>query len=222
MCAHDHCPLTAYTVKKKNIDYYKCNKTGCKTNVAAKKMHSKYAALLSQFNIPKPLRPLLHVIIGKMITVDEDESKQTEIVLKKRRTELQNKLKNCKVKYGMGDIDEEIYILTNKNIQEQLDKIELELKKCRENLSNQEKDIDNILAIACKLDDLWQNSSLELSQKIQNLVFPHGILWDKEIDDYRTFDENEALSVIARISATCKIKKEGISNEILSSVKACA
>lgn len=41
LCFKDHTPFTAYTVKKKNIDYYKCNLNGCKTNVSAKKLHSK-------------------------------------------------------------------------------------------------------------------------------------------------------------------------------------
>ena len=42
LCAYDRTPFTAYTVKKKNKDYYKCNLSGCKTNVSAIKLHSKY------------------------------------------------------------------------------------------------------------------------------------------------------------------------------------
>ena len=52
------------------------------------------------------------------------------------------------------------------------------------------------------------NSELELRQKIQNLLFPSGTLWDKEIGNYRTFDENRALLVIQRISGSYKNKKE--------------
>ena len=59
-------------------------------------------------------------------------------------------------------------------------------------------------------------------QKVQNLVFPHEILWDKEIDDYRTFDENEALSVIASISSSYENKKEGNLKRNPSKVKLCA
>ena len=29
LCSKDKTPFTAYTVKKKNIDYYKCNQSGC-------------------------------------------------------------------------------------------------------------------------------------------------------------------------------------------------
>jgi hypothetical protein len=41
-------------------------------------------------------------------------------------------------------------------------------------------------------------------------VFPDGILWDKEIGDYRTTKINEALVLICKISDTYKNKDEGV------------
>ena len=49
-----------------------------------------------------------------------------------------------------------------------------------------------------------------VTPKIQNLLFPSGTLWDKEIGNYRTFDENRALLVIQRISGSYKMKKRKI------------
>ena len=68
---------------------------------------------------------------------------------------------------------------------------------------------------------LWRDGSLETCQKLQNLLFPNGILWDKEKDNYRTFDENEALSIIARLSVNYKNKKEENSLELSSFVSSC-
>lgn len=130
-------------------------------------------------------------------------------------------MKTCKARFGMGDIDEDIYQTTNQLLQDKLDKIEFELAKCRKDLSNFDSEVDEVFAICCKLDCLWKNASLETSQKLQNLLFPNGILWDKEIDDYRTFDENEALSVIARISRSYKNKKENFLDGKSSEVKLC-
>lgn len=222
LCSKDRTPLTAYTVKKKNIDYYKCNLNGCKTNVSAKKLHSKYEELLRNYNIPEALKCILHDVISAMIHSDNEEQRKNEVLLKKQKTECLNKLKNCKVRFGMGDIDEDIYQETNAALQDKLDKIELELAKCRKDLSNFDSEVDEVFAICCKLDCLWKNSSLETSQKLQNLLFPNGILWDKEKEDYRTFDENEALSVIARISRNYKNKKEDFPSGKSSKVKLCA
>ncbi len=222
LCSKDRTPFTAYTVKKKNLDYYKCNLSGCKTNVSAKKLHSKYEELLRNYNIPEALKGILHDVISAMIHSDNEEQRKNEVLLKKQKTECLNKLRNCKVRFGMGDIDEDIYQETNAALQDKLDKIELELAKCRKDLSNFDSEVDEVFAICCKLDCLWKNSSLETSQKLQNLLFPNGILWDKEKEDYRTFDENEALSVIARISKSYENKKEDFPEGKSSKVKLCA
>ena len=222
LCSKDHTPFTAYTVKKKNIDYYKCNLNGCKTNVSAKKLHNRYEDVLRFYNIPDALKPILHGVVSTMMLSENEEQERQEIVLKKQRTECLNKLKTCKMRFGMGDIDEDVYQTTNEMLQEKLDKIELELAKCRKDLSNLDGDVNEVLAMCCKLDCLWKDSSLETSQKLQNLLFPEGILWDKEKDDYRTFNENEALAVIARVSSSYENKKEDFPEEKSSKVNLCA
>ena len=222
LCSKDHTPFTAYTVKKKNIDYYKCNLNGCKTNVSAKKLHNRYEDVLRFYNIPDALKPILHGVVSTMMLSENEEQERQEIVLKKQKTECLNKLKTCKMRFGMGDIDEDVYQTTNEMLQEKLDKIELELAKCRKDLSNLDGDVNEVLAMCCKLDCLWKDSSLETSQKLQNLLFPEGILWDKEKDDYRTFNENEALAVIARVSSSYENKKEDFSSEKSSKVNLCA
>ena len=164
----------------------------------------------------------MHDIISKMILSDNEEQRKNESLLKKQKTEYQNKLKACKVRFGTGDIDEDVYRLTNEELQGKLNEIELELAQCQKKLSNRKEEVDEVLLMCCKLDSLWKNSSLEIEQKLQNLLFPNGILWDKEKEDYRTFDENEALSVIARISRSYENKKEDFPSGKSSKVKLCA
>jgi hypothetical protein len=62
---------------------------------------------------------------------------------------------------------------------------------------------------------------LELCQKIQNLLFPSGIFWDKENENYRTFDHNQALNIIQRISDSYKNKNEEKSENFSSKLKLC-
>ena len=87
-----------------------------------------------------------------------------------------------------------------------------------ENLSNQKRYIDAVIAMCCKLGTLWQESSLKTCQKLQNLVFPDGILWDKEIGDYRTIKTNEAWVLICKISDAYNNIGEG---DTLSPVALC-
>jgi hypothetical protein len=71
------------------------------------------------------------------------------------------------------------------------------------------------------LGSLWRGAELEVSDKIQNLLFPSGILWDKEKGNYRTFDENKSLLIMSRLSKNYINKKEEKSFENSSSVNLC-
>lgn len=140
----------------------------------------------------------------------QEDREQAEAIalLKKQNTEINNKIKNCKISLGSGDIDQEIYALTIESLQQKLAKNELELAKHKRNLSNLYSRTDEITSTCCILGSLWRKAELEMSEKIQNLLFPNGILWDKEIGNYRTFNKNKALLIIDKISESYKNKKE--------------
>jgi hypothetical protein len=159
--------------------------------------------------------------VSGIIFEEDSEHKEQLSLLKKHKSELENKLKKCKVSRGMGDIDEDIYTTTVEVIQEKLAKIEVEIAKVKRNLSNLTSTADEVLATCCKLGSLWSDSELELSQKIQNLLFPSGILWDKENENYRTIDENYALSIMHNISVSYENKKEGELENSPSKVNLC-
>lgn len=221
LCAKDHMPLTAYTVKAKDIDYYKCNKRGCCTNVSAKKLHQRYEALLARYDISQPVMLIFKDVVRRMIEENHEEQFQQNTLLRKRLTECENKMKQCKIRFGMGEIDEEIYEVAIENLQEKKNAILVELEKVKGDLSNLTKQVDGVVAICCKLGELWRASDVDLCQKIQNLLFPKGILWDKETDNYRTIEENKALALLCYISDEYKNKKEDESENSPSTVALC-
>ena len=220
-CAEDGLPLTAYTVKRKNIDYYKCNKVGCRNNISAKKVHRLYEELLDTYNVPAMLMDMFREVVEKIIYANDKEQSDALSVLKKQKSELENKLKRCKVSRGMGDIDEDIYTTTVEVIQEKLANIEVEIAKVKRNLSNLTSTVDEVVATCCKLGCLWSSSELELCQKIQNLLFPSGIFWDREKENYRTIDENSALGIMHNISVSYENKKEGELENSPSKITLC-
>ena len=94
----------------------------------------------------------------------------------------------------------------------------IELEKWQTNLSNYESQIPQVIATASHISDLWHNGDLETKKKIQNLVFPNGIFWDKEIRNYRTENRNEIFNIIERLSGGYKQRTEP---EISNSVPLC-
>ena len=59
-----------------------------------------------------------------------------------------------------------------------------------------------ILLIFCKLASLWNGGDYGFRQKLQNLLFPHGVYFDKKTGNYRTMYVNIIAERIAAMSAT--------------------
>ena len=75
-------------------------------------------------------------------------------------------------------------------------------------LSNMMKYINQTIEMSCKLGSLWNDSNFVDRQKVQNLVFPSGIYFDKEKDDYRTENENEVFKISADLQRVTRMKKK--------------
>ena len=184
-------------------------------------MHSKFEELLRTYNIPLELVCVLRDVIGNIISIDQKQQKEVLSSLKKKKSECEGKMKKCRIKYATDMIDEETFEITMATLQEELQGTDLQLAECNHDLSNLEKRIDEIFVMCCNLVVLWKNGTLETSQKLQNLLFPDGIFWDKEIGGYRTEKENRALAVMRRITDFYKNKKEKNFKKISSLPQMC-
>lgn len=171
--------LTGYTVKNRGRDYYKCNKKGCKSNHSTEKMHQLYCALLNTYSIPQQLIPILINVLHKVFREYNQECSTTKGLLLKNKSETEKKLTSLKVRFGMSEIDRDIYNVTSKHLNDQLAQIDKALQEANRDLSNERKYIDDVVAMSCKLGTLWQDSDFRTRQKLQNLVYPDGILYDK-------------------------------------------
>ena len=62
------------------------------------------------------------------------------------------------------------------------------------------------------------NQTWKPKEKCSFLIFPDGILWDKQMEQYRTLKCNDFFEIVSRISSTYKNETEG---ENSSSVNMC-
>ena len=56
---------------------------------------------------------------------------------------------------------------------------------------------------------MWENGNLSEKRKIQKMVFPDGIEYDRKNDEYRTFRVNSIFSYIPLIADEVEHKKTG-------------
>ena len=205
--------LTGYTVKSRGKDYYKCNKMGCKSNHSTERLHQQYCALLNTYSIPKQLVPILTKVLHKVFREYNQERSETRTHLLKNKSELERKQVALKIRHGLGEIDKDIYNATSAHLNEQLTQIHKALQEAERDLSNEKKYIADVIAMSCKLGTLWQEGDFRTRQKLQNLVYPDGILYDKHLGSYRTENENEVFRIFRTISTGYIIDKEKAAKE---------
>ncbi len=208
LCGEDGKPLTSYTKNKKlktrmlEFGYYKCNQQGCNTNVSAKEMHEKYEALLCKYDVGEDVLSAFSVIVGRMMNSYSEVSERESSELKRKISEIKKTIKEVKLRFASGKIDDETYSVAIQEYTNRKDVLLLELEKWQLDLSNQKEMIPVVIATASKIGTLWKKADLEIKKKIQKLVFPEGIFWDKKKRDYRTKKSNAVFELLGRISAT--------------------
>lgn len=221
-CAADGNAFTSYTKHKKtsmglkDYHYYKCNHSGCGTNENAERMHERFELILSRFNLEERMLERFRDVARSLLEEYTKEAVQQRTTLKKQLTELENNQRKMAVRRALGEIQQDVYEIGVQELQSRKDVLTLEYEKWNEKLSNSEGFISKVIATASNIRDLWKEGSLETKRKIQKLVFPDGINWDKEISDYRTENRNPFFGLIERFSETCIKTKEASPRELVS------
>ena len=192
--------LTGYEVKKKHIHYYKCNKKGCCCNYSAKYLHQKYMELLEHYMISEDKIADVSADLMEIFTAINKSKNERCNQLKSEIAEIEKKKSGVKYKYGVGEIEKDIYIETISQLTLEQSEIEEKLVLVSDKLSNLPRTVPRLLLIFCKLASLWNGGDYGFRQKLQNLLFPHGVCFDKKTGNYRTSDVNILARLIASIS----------------------
>jgi hypothetical protein len=86
-----------------------------------------------------------------------------------------------------------------------------EIEEAKKKISNSSFDIDKLVEICCKSASLWENGSIDIRRKIQNLIFPEGVFWNNENKEYLTKAENKVFTIFRRLSGSYNKRKRDCS-----------
>lgn len=192
--------LVGYINRKKNLHYYRCLKCrGVSLNASTTKCALRRGAnelftdLLDNFCIDASIVPVIQLQLKKLFDAYNSAEVKDDCKLKSQLVALERKLKELKIRYGMGDIDKETHDLTRDHITEQIANLNKELNRMAPKISNLEKLISSAVEKASKLSTEWGLSNLEEKRRMQKVLFPDGIYYDVKKHQYLTKDVNEFL-----------------------------
>ena len=212
-CDSCNIPLTGYEVKKKNIYYYKCRTKGCSCTKNADNLNQRFLEILDEIEISEsliePLKTTMEYVFNETIGEVIEDNK----TIKKKLTELSYKIDKIEERFAIGEISQEIYQKFSRQFITEKEELSHQIENSKMVSSNFTKCIENVIDFAKNIRKNWENSDMFNKQKIQHLVFPKGIRYNKENDTVLTTKMNTVFSLISSISGVLSSKNRG---EIIS------
>ena len=201
--------LRAYKAKKNQEYYYKCNTKGCTCNKRADQLHQVFEEMLGYFCVAtdEDLRELLFTQMAATYNrLNADKAAEQEELTKQRGSIIQ-RMERLEERYVLEEIDRQIFTKYKEKFATELQETDGKLAKCGSKVSNLQSVLQKALEMAPKLASLWASGDYGTRQRLQFLVFPDGICYDRKKDECRTQRVNSIFSCIAvgaRLSADRK------------------
>ncbi len=200
-------PLTGYITK--NNWYYKTKKTAIPINVKAEKLNSLFRNYLSSFEYKKEyqlkLKKLLNEKLKERLFQTIEESKN----LKKKITEKESQLEKVEEKFMNDSISKDLYEKYTMKYKEELSNLKADLGKYNMNGSNLEIAVEKCLSIAQNVSSTWVTASYDNKQRLQQLIFPEGVMYDKKNEAVRTLRTNSLFASITPLVRVLEKNKKG-------------
>ena len=198
--------MTGYEVLDIGTHYYKCQKCkDCTINADTTKRskgkgaHELFIELLKKYE----LDPLLIAPFKEQIKrTFEKLSGEKNTDLKRLSTELeklQAELKMLQRRYALEGLDKDLYEEFKKELEDKIQTVNHEVEKSNLKISNIDKCISISIDVAQNLSNYWAFGRLDVKKKLQQLVFPNGLVIDIKNRAYLTKNLNSAFSLTAEL-----------------------
>ena len=193
-------PLRGYIAKQWNLPYYKCNNKGCKNNRNANIIHQQFMQELQQYTLDATLQPVVKDQLTLTLQHLVNGQKENEAALIKKREEVYTKIERLEERFVMEEITSEQYHKFVPKLKEKHHQITLQLEKAQVGVSKWEEAVEKVMELCLNLPQLWQQSDYTQKQKLQYLVFPDGMLYDRKNDLCRSISVNPVFEYVAHLT----------------------
>ncbi|MBK7308855.1 MAG: hypothetical protein IPI88_18820 [Chitinophagaceae bacterium] len=193
-------PFTGYHNKIKNLYYYKARDKGVRINVSATYLNNKFAGYLKKFEYKVIYRDKLKISLIKGLEEKLQESITNNKHDSKRITELQGQIDKLEERFVLNEITKEQFEKFTQKYEQERSQLVNENDKSLIVSSNLEKAVEKGLDIVQNISEIWCSSDYAKKQTLQYLIFPEGILYNKQNDTVRTTKINFLFHSIAYLS----------------------
>ena len=178
-------------------------------NIKAEKLNQLFENQLKQYEYRNDQKGALKKLLSQKIINRLANTVEENKLRKKKISEKRGQLEKIEKKYLLDEIDKEMYEKHAGNIKQELSNLEAESNYTEINSSNLEKAIEKCLIIAQNLSRTWVTANFEQKRILQQLIFPEGILYNKEKYGVRTLKVNSLFQPIPYLQRIIADNKKG-------------
>ena len=202
-------PLTGFLVKAKGIYYYKCRTKGCSCTKSATKLHLQFEKKLKGLQVESKYDDIIREVMIYTYENVTKENRDRTVSIKKQITETKQKLESIEERFAIGDITKEIFTKFSEKYNAEINGFEQKMRNPEISSSNLEKAINQALKMSSNLHEIWDSGNLEQKRKLQQLLFPSGLGYDKQNDRVQTTRVNSLFSAIPLMTRDLNKIKSG-------------
>ena len=201
--------LTGYYLAKKDKYYYKCGTKGCRLNISSVLITDRFKQLLDNICIPEAIKEQVKKELNNLMADAEKEKKDRYERLVRNVDGLETKLKNTKIRYATGEIDQELFNIAKESITDELELLRPQLWESEQQLSNFSENIEEGMQLLENLSAVWGSANVEGKKRVQKAVISSALVFDRKKRDYRT----DGLNTFIRMSTVNSRVWENHENE---------
>ena len=205
------CPLSGY--KTRGHWYYKTKEAPVPVNISANRLNELFVTLLRKYELNHQHQNLLKTILAEKLRQKLAERYQDTELLKKKLSEKKSMLEKAEQKYIADEISREVYQKHTEKLSAEIAELGTEMQSVTIRSSNIEKAVEKCLVLAQNLSQSWVSAGFEQKQRLQRLVFPEGILYNKQKGEVRTERVNSLFAAIPLLAQVSAEKKKGDSSK---------
>ena len=201
-------------MKKKygrEVGYYVCSRKGCKCNASTIKVNQKFEEWLEGISLPESCETILRAQLERAFPILNKGSMEEVKSIRMNLTKKENEIE--KMEYNLATATS---AKTRDVCEKQLAKVEAERDEIQRQLEERDKSILNLsdyvnsgLEIKDNMLKLWQLGNLSQKKRVQTMIFPDGLVYDKKNDDIEPLSKNEFLFVFDLKSVGYEEKEKG-------------
>lgn len=204
-------PFTGYF--QKGFYYYKTRAKTEAVNVRADFLNQLFEAELAKLQVNEQLRSQIEMLTTELVKRKLEEQINEVQSAKKQAKELETKLENLEQRFIDGDLTKELFEKYSSKYKEELKQINGNNVESQFDSSNLEKAIKKSFEIACNPLQAWLSADYDDKQRLQYLIFPDGIMYNKEKRIVRTTRVNSLFVLMSSAARVSEEKKKSCSSK---------